>query len=412
MSRIAYFLAVLVCLAPLRASEEVRDFNARNGLPTTAAHADKAGEFRVAYLGGSITAAEGWRDLTTAVLGKQLPKARILEISAGLPGTGSDLGVCRLGADVLRHRPDLLFVEFAVNDTGTPSPQVERTMEGIVRKTWRTSPETDICFVYTVSTPGLADVTSGRHPPSAAAMERVAAHYGIPSVQLGFDVARHVAAGRMKFKGATDDGDGAFSLDGVHPTPAGHRLYARVIERALPALLKAGSPRTVIPAPLHADNWERSEQRNLSPDMFRGEWTPVPLDDPNLRGATERLLPATWRTDQPGAAVEFEFTGTRLGLLGIAAPDSGEFSVRVDDGEPVTDTFFDSFVTPTFCRARKWFYPHELAPGRHRVRVELSSRALDKAAIKRAAGKELSDPVLHQPQRLGLSALLLVDTAP
>ena len=33
-------------------------------------------------------------------------------------GTGSDLGVFRLQHDVLRQRPDLVFIEFAVNDAG------------------------------------------------------------------------------------------------------------------------------------------------------------------------------------------------------------------------------------------------------------------------------------------------------
>lgn len=384
----------------------------RRGLPGAAEHVRKGGEFRVAYLGGSITAAEGWRPLTTALLRELLPQTTIVEIAAGVPGTGSDLGACRLGTDVLRHRPDLLFVEFAVNDTGTSSASIEKTIEGIVRQTWRSNPATDICFVYTVSTPGWPDVQESRHPASARAMENVAARYGIPSVQLGFEVARKVARREMIFKGTAEDGDRAFSLDGVHPTPAGHRVYADVLRRVLPELTKTTATRPPMPPPMHADNWERAEQRELFPAMFHGDWKAVPLDDRSLRGATKTLLPPTWRADKTGSAIEFEFTGTHLGLLGIAAPDSGEFRVTVDGNDPVADTFFDAYVTPTFCRARKWFYPHELPPGKHRVRVELSDRFIDKAAIKKAAGKTLVEAELYSEQRLTLSALLLIDTAP
>ncbi|ATC65552.1 GDSL family lipase [Nibricoccus aquaticus] len=384
----------------------------RNGLPGTATHMGKRGELRVAYLGGSITAAEGWRPLTTTFLRELLPDSAITEIAAGVPGTGSDLGVCRLGADVLRHRPDLLFVEFAVNDANTAPADIERTMEGIVRQTWRANPATDICFVYTVSTPGWPDVQAGNYPASVRAMETVAAHYGIPTVQLGFEVARRVADKGMLFKGTAQDGDRAFSVDGVHPTPAGHRVYADVLRRALPEFLKTTASRPPLPPSLRADNWEHAEQRVLSREMFRGEWKAVPLDDENLRGATKALLPPTWRADKAGDAIEFDFTGTHLGLLGIAAPDSGWFTVTVDGNAPVTDTFFDAYVTPTFCRARKWFYPQPLPPGKHRVRVELSDRAVDKAAIKQAAGKTLADPELYAQQRLALSALLLIDTAP
>jgi lysophospholipase L1-like esterase len=420
MRRALLIVAVCLCSVALSAADDrvatpTAEFSVRGGLPTTAAAAAEsagAAPLKVAYLGGSITAAEGWRTLTTAFLRAQLPRRTLVEIAAAVPGTGSDFGVCRLRTDVLRHHPDLLFVEFAVNDTGTSVDEIERTIEGIVRQTWCTSPATDICFVYTVSTPGWDDVTAGRYPASARAMENVAAHYSIPTVQLGFEVARRVAAGELVFRGNAQDGARAFSLDGVHPTAAGHRVYASVLERVLPEFLKNAAARKNLPAPLHPDNWERAGLRPLEPAMFRGVWTRVELDDPQLRGAIKALLPPVWRAAEAGAAIEFEFTGTRLGLLGIAAPESGEFIVTVDGGTPVVDTFFDTYVTPTFCRARKWLYPSELPPGRHRVRVELSSRSVDKAALKQAVGKSLEEPTLYAGQRLMLAGLLLVDTSP
>ncbi len=71
---------------------------------------------KVAYLGGSITAAPGWRVKTREWLSKEFPQAKVAEINAAIGGTGSDLGVFRLQRDALQHHPDLLFVEFAVND--------------------------------------------------------------------------------------------------------------------------------------------------------------------------------------------------------------------------------------------------------------------------------------------------------
>ena len=395
---------------PLAAASVEPEFHARGGLPGLAARQAEGGPLRVAYLGGSITAAAGWRPLTTETLRALLPRATVSEINAGLPGTGSDLGVCRLGHDVLRHRPDLIFVEFAVNDTGTPPEQIERTMEGIVRQAWQASPRPDLCFVYTVSTPGLPDLMEGRYPPAAQAMERVAAHYGIPSLHLGIEVAGRVAAGSLVFKAPATPGDArTFSLDGVHPTDAGHRVYHEALVRALPAWIAAATPRAAaLPPPLHGDNWSGAGLRLLDPGLLHGTWTPVPADDPGLRGATKALLPPLWRTAQPGAALEFTFTGNRLGLLGIAAPDSGEFRVTVDDLPPVTATFFDSFVTPTFCRQRPWFHPGELGDGPHRVRVELLGTVIDKVAIKQQAGRPAADPAPYAPHRLTLGGILTV----
>jgi lysophospholipase L1-like esterase len=98
-------------------------------------------------LGGSITAQAGWRPKTLAWFKKNFPSATFSEINAAIGGTGSDLGVFRLQHDVLDHKPDLLFVEFAVNDGGTEPSRIQQAMEGIVRQTWKANPKTDICFV-------------------------------------------------------------------------------------------------------------------------------------------------------------------------------------------------------------------------------------------------------------------------
>ncbi|WP_438482649.1 SGNH/GDSL hydrolase family protein [Oleiharenicola lentus] len=402
--------ACLLFLARVAAAEP--ELHARAGLPNLAKHAKAGGEFRVAYLGGSITAAEGWRVFTTAQLRSQFPQLKITEINAGLPGTGSDLGVCRLDEDVLRHRPDLLFVEFAVNDTRLPTETVERTIEGIVRQARRTNPDIDIWFVYTVSTPALPNLEAGRFQPSAQAMERIAGHYGIPSLHLGVEVVKQIAAHALVFK-APDrpDDPTTFSLDGVHPTTAGHRVYSSVVERALPQLLAVASPaRAALPAPLHTDNWEGARLLLADEQVRRGEWNQVPLDDANLRGATKNLLPAVWRTEAAGSAVEFAFTGEIFGLLGMAAPDSGEFRVTVDGDSSVEGTFFDSFVSPTFCRQREWFYPKKLSNTTHRVRVELIKRPFDKIEIKAKANRPATaETAPYEPQRLTVIGALVVE---
>ena len=54
--------------------------------------------------------------MTLTTFQRAYPKTTFVEINAAVSGTGSDYGAPRLQRDVLRHRPDLLFVEFAVND--------------------------------------------------------------------------------------------------------------------------------------------------------------------------------------------------------------------------------------------------------------------------------------------------------
>lgn len=112
----------------------------RGGLPNLFAKLQSPGSVRIAYLGGSITAQDGWRPKTLNWFRTNFPTARVEEINAAIGGTGSDLGVFRLRHDVLEHKPDLLFIEFAVNDSGAPPAQIHRCMEGIVRQTWKNDP--------------------------------------------------------------------------------------------------------------------------------------------------------------------------------------------------------------------------------------------------------------------------------
>ncbi|HRQ89420.1 MAG TPA: SGNH/GDSL hydrolase family protein, partial [Bacteroidia bacterium] len=173
----------------------------RTGLPNFFGKAKtKGASVKVAYLGGSITAQEGWRVTTLEHFRKTWPEAEFSEINAALGGTGSDLGVHRLEQDVLRHGPDLLFVEFAVNDGAADPLQIRRSMEGIVRQTWKALPECDICFVYTLTEELAPPMLDGRFQRSASAMEAVADHYGIPTIHLGMEVARLAKEGRLLWK--------------------------------------------------------------------------------------------------------------------------------------------------------------------------------------------------------------------
>ena len=119
---------------PLAAAE--REVVVRDGIGAFAAKAESGAPVTVAYLGGSITEMNGWRNLTTEWLRKEYPKAKIKEVAAAIGGTGSDLGVFRVGHDALSHDPDLLFVEFATNDRGKSSETIVRQIEGIVRQAW------------------------------------------------------------------------------------------------------------------------------------------------------------------------------------------------------------------------------------------------------------------------------------
>jgi hypothetical protein len=304
----------------------------------------------------------------------------------------------------------LLFVEFAVNDAAADPTRIERAMEGVVRQTWTQFPRTDVCFVYTLAQGDVANLQAGKISRSAEAMERVAAHYGVPSIHLGIEVARMVGEGRMIFTGALGGAIPAFSGDGTHPhRETGHPLYFAAIERAFPVLQSAGveGART-LPAPLRKDNWEAARIIPLSDVTRTTNWQQLDAKANPLPPVYAKRLPQLWRATEAGQAITFRFNGHTFGFNGAKGPDSGMFAVSVDGGEPIKATHFDSFSREDRYRLKPWFYPGSLAPGEHSVRIELLSEAPPKAEILQKAGVTMTDPTQFAANNLYIGEIFVV----
>ncbi|WP_395089671.1 GDSL-type esterase/lipase family protein [Armatimonas sp.] len=382
-------------------SAPLAEFYPRGGLPNVAAKGAAGQPLRVAFLGGSITAAEGWRVHTRENLKKQFPKSAVTEIFAAVSGTGSNFGAARLERDVLSKKPDLLFVEFAVND-GVGSAKVEAQLEGIVRQTWAARPTTDICFVYTVSENMLPELKAGRYQSSAVSMERVAAHYGIPSLNFGVEVARRVAAGTLVFTSPRDSA--GFTKDKVHPGAAGHQLYAERLAGALPGFFATGTKGAhALPAPLSPGHWQRARLLTLDSLTLSSHWSRVSDTDPHLTTQKGGLVPPTWTATQPGARIAFRFKGTQLGLVGLKGPENGIFRVTVD-GKSVEGTLFDAYSQPGRFFLKPWFFPETLTDTDHDVQLELLAKAPDKSAVS----KTMADKTPFAINGLYLSGILIV----
>lgn len=138
---VSFMLATSLGAAPYNHDvDAAEEFRPRAGLPNLFARLQAGGPVRIAYLGGSITAAQGWRPKTLAWFRAQYPKAEVVEINAAISGTGSDFGACRVRGDVLAQAPDLVFLECRVNGGGGFE---QKSVEGIVRQIWKQSPRTD-----------------------------------------------------------------------------------------------------------------------------------------------------------------------------------------------------------------------------------------------------------------------------
>lgn len=377
---------------------DATEFTPRDGLPNVFAKLQNGEPVKIAYLGGSITAQNGWRIQSREWLGKKFPRARISEINAAIGGTGSSLGVFRVEADALRAKPDLLFVEFAVNDAGAPPDQIAKAMEGIVRKTRHLLPSTDICFVYTLTAKDTAGLAGGKMKRSESVMEIVADHYGIPGIHLGLEVARLEKTGKLVMQSTAapvtrvsgdelnasaplpTDAQGriVFSKDGVHPYPeTGHVLYTRALIRSFEAMRTLGvpGPRAAIP-PLTSDHWEAARQFSLEQGgTLSGKTTKL---DPKTNGPAKSFaarMPSMWKLE-PGASLTFKFKGTKAAIYDLLGPDGATLAITVD-GATRKITRFDGYCT--YHRLSLLGIADNLPDAMHEVTITVLPDAIDKA---------------------------------
>ena len=399
------------------AAEPLSEYHERGGLPNIFAKLHAGDGVRIAYLGGSITAQEGWRPRTLNWFKDQFPAAKIEQINAAIGGTGSDLGVFRLKHDVLDQDPDLLFVEFAVNDAGAPPEQIHRCMEGIVRQTWTRNPKTDVCFVYTLAGNMLETLKREELPRSMTAMEQIAKHYGIPSINMGVEVARMEKAGTLVFKGELPKTDAekaalgnrvVFSPDAVHPYPeTGHQIYLEAVVRSMEKIRTvAQSGPHAIPAPFRADNWEQAKMIPLRQANLSSGWQRLDPGKDTLAKRFGNRLPEMWKATQPGESISFQFSGTTAKIYDVLGPDCGQVFVKVDGRQPVVKPRFDAYCT--YHRLATLSIAEGVSNTVHQVELTIHPEQPEKTKILSQRNEKMDDPKRYDGTVWYAGAILLV----
>lgn len=184
----------------------------------------RAGEdVNIGYIGGSITegaAADPNENCYAALFAKAFGERyginggeNVHFVNAGMSGTPSSLGIVRYERDVvdkLGKAPDILFIEFAVNDYGECTNG--GAYEGLIRRGLQS--DAAVVLIFSIFKQNKFD--SNRVMESAYIP--YGEHYDLPMVSMGDAVK-----GRL-----SEDGfhDWYYAGDGMHPTNNGHQLMA------------------------------------------------------------------------------------------------------------------------------------------------------------------------------------------
>jgi lysophospholipase L1-like esterase len=300
-------------------------------LARTAAKLQAGEPLTIAYLGGSLTSGSGarhvneaaWRPLVTKWFQERFPKSEISEVNAAIGGTGSSFGVYRVASDVISKNPDLVFVEFAVNDSAAErqtKDSVSPAMEGIVRQIWTANPMADIVFVYTTMKSYEPHHLAGRLSAAAQYHQGVADHYGtIASVNVGQALWSHLQENGIEWN--------ELLPDNVHPRDEGYLIYSKCMLQFLEGLdwnIVSREP-VSLPAPLTGGRVVEHGAMIAAVSYANKEWV---VTEQAVGGFSQSLY-----SNVPGAELEFEFTGNAIGLYVLTKENSADFEWSLDGGE-------------------------------------------------------------------------------
>jgi lysophospholipase L1-like esterase len=339
---------------------------ARRGLGTVGAKLAAGEDVTVVFFGGSITWGgqasdidqSSYRALTTKWLKQQYPQSKITSINSGIGGTGSDLGVFRCQTDVLDHQPDLVFVEFAVNDGGMDDYKSMETYEAILRQLISAEKKPDICIVYTIEQQHLELWQEGKLSPRAATQEQLAVLYNLPSVKMAAGIAMDVLEGKATWE--------ELMSDSVHPLDGGHAVYTNVLSSCLRTMFEQQSDDCIsLPTPSTTDRYFKSTMQPLPKDV--PGWTWIELENKGGWECFNGLLVA----EKPGTELTLTFSGKLVGLYYQLGPETGNLHYSIDNGVEKLLEPFDKWA-PTCTRPQYRILNDELTIGQHTITLRIS----------------------------------------
>lgn len=298
---------------------------------------------KVAFLGGSITHMKGWRNLLMDYLTHSFPGTDFTFLDAGIPSLGSVPHAFRLQNDVLNKiRPDLLFVEAAVNDEGNGTTKTEqlRALEGIVRHALSANSQMDIVLMAFADEVKNNFYAHGQVPVTVQMHEKVASYYQLPFINLAKEVYMGIHQGAFSWEK---------DFKSLHPAPFGQAMYFHairdLIEQALrlsnDAMTKKANKNLDISVPVklpkpmqkysyvygmyvdvkfanhlngfhYIDNWQPNDGARVRPGFVH-----VPVLVAN----------------RPGDELNLDFEGTAVGIAVASGPDAGAITYQID-GHP------------------------------------------------------------------------------
>ncbi len=340
-------------------NEKLEDNKYLGALSNTYSKLTKDKKLKVVYFGGSVTAGSGashgsysWRGLIGEWLKNNFPEADITNCNKALGETGTHLGVYRLNKAVIEEKPDLLFIEYSINDFYDKA-SYERSsaqFETIVRQVREKLPKCDIVTILVIDQYGASaavntdDPIDGLHT-QAKAHEMISDAYEIPTIHVGRAFVREFLP-----KGFEPGGKEwkEHVKDIVHPTDKGYMAYYTVIKEFMANTLLFGNygdcgvkpmeqailhNKTLMDGNLTFFDPDPALNQIKYPQQFKESFKFMEDRVGIVRGDNPEYIGVIRVIQSKDAYIEIEFEGTELVMLAEGVINTAQYEISLDGGE-------------------------------------------------------------------------------
>ncbi len=285
----------------------------------------------VGVIGGSITqgssassSQENYAFLNTKWWATAFPKCSGLNfVNAGIGATGSYIGVHRVAQDLLSQKPDVVVVEFSVNDTNAAFNL--GTYDSLVRKILNAENNPAVILMF---------MCQDNNTTLAETHKKIGEAYDLPMISYQQAVMPEIEKGTFAW---TD-----IAADNIHPNSNGHGIMGELLWNYYNSVYAQldeidTSDLSFTAAPVTEDRYAEAELLNAK------EITPT-VNNGFVEADLMYQFPSNWKTEAEGASLTFEVDARNIGIMYYRTIDgkSGEYEVYVD-GE-LADTLDGDFT--------------------------------------------------------------------
>lgn len=272
----------------------------------------------IGVIGGSITQGssatssdKSYASLVHQWWREAFPKTDINYVNAGIGATNSYLAVHRVDKDLLSSKPDVVVVEFSVNDSNTTF--FRNTYDDLIRRILKADNNPAVLLLFTTMEDGTSAQTQHLY---------VGFHYDLPRISYRQAVLKEIEEGRLAWKD--------ISPDNIHPNNMGHAIIGEMMWIFFNSVYLRMDTINIeldytIKEPLSSEAYENASI--LDSSMI----APIKMGSFKKGNIYDRFK-NNWFTDSGEESIIFEASARNIGIMYYRTTDGtgGQYEVYID----------------------------------------------------------------------------------